>query len=201
MSATFGLLLDAIRQRRPVCLVVLVAPAARAGARMVLAADGVLVGELPPGPAGDWLRAGAAEALAASRTLTLTAPPEVEADLEAYFEPYPPRPGLVILGGGHVGKALYDLAAPFPIFDLTVVDDRPAYANETRFPIGRTVCCDFADTFGQIAISSADFIVIVTRGHRADKLCLRAALGTNARYIGMIGSKRKVLLTYQHLRD
>ncbi|MBI4866834.1 MAG: XdhC family protein [Candidatus Wallbacteria bacterium] len=201
MTGIFTQLLDAIRSRRPVCLILIIGPGPLAGTRLVLSESEVVAGQLPQGPAAGWLQAGALEALATNRSLTRVAAEEILPGLEAYFEPYNPRPVLAILGGGHVGKALYDLAAPLPIFDLTVVDDRPAYANETRFPAARPVCCDFAETFDQVRIGPRDFIVIVTRGHRADRLCLQAALGTSARYIGMIGSRRKVLLTHKHLLE
>ncbi|MBI4870538.1 MAG: XdhC family protein [Candidatus Riflebacteria bacterium] len=200
-STLYSSLVDSLEHRRPVCLVLLLAPAGDTATRLLLAPDGAVAGELPAAPLGPWLQEGARQALAGRRAISLVAPPGVAAGVEAYFEPYPPRPGLLILGGGHIGKAVYDLTAGLGLFDLCIADDRPAYSDPRRFPAARTVCCDFAEVFQQVPVDRDGFVLIVTRGHRADRLCLSHALRTPARYIGMIGSRRKVALTYRHLRE
>jgi xanthine dehydrogenase accessory factor len=85
------------------------------------------------------------------------------------------------------------------MFDLCMVDDRPAYSDPERFPAARTVCCAFPEVFEHLTVTSDSFVLIVTRGHRADRICLEGALRTPAAYIGMIGSRRKVALTYKLL--
>ena len=81
-----------------------------------------------------------------------------------------------------------------------MVDDRDAYANRERFPHARDIHAGQMDqVLSQLAPSDSSFLVIVTRGHRHDMRVLRWALDTNARYIGMIGSGRKVLTIFQEL--
>lgn len=100
-------------------------------------------------------------------------------------------PMLVLLGGGHVGKALSTLAATLG-FCVCVIDNRPQFANKQRFPeAAETVVCDFEQWTRHLTVPSNSFIVIATSGHKGDDLALDAALRTPARYIGMIGSKRK----------
>jgi xanthine dehydrogenase accessory factor len=83
---------------------------------------------------------------------------------------------------------------------MTIVDDRKEYANAERFPeAAQTLAVEFHDAFNHLTVKSSSYIVIVTRGHRSDEDALERALHTPAKYIGMIGSKRKVLTTYEHL--
>ena len=85
-------------------------------------------------------------------------------------------------------------------FGVTVVDDRNKFANPIRFPEAEQILAmDFVEAFNHLSIKSSSYIVIVTRGHRHDEEILQRALETTARYIGMIGSKRKVLTTFEHL--
>lgn len=118
---------------------------------------------------------------------------------ELFIEPVMGNPELIIFGGGHISKFL-SMAAAMTGFRVTIVDDRPKYAYPHRFPEAtRTITADYPDSFEQLSITSSTYIVIVTRGHRYDEVVLEQALHTEAGYIGMIGSKRKVLTTYKHL--
>lgn len=108
------------------------------------------------------------------------------------IEPYFPKPRLVILGGGHIAKPLAEFGHKVG-FSVVVVDDRPSFANPNRFPEASEVICeDFEKVFDLLNLRESDFVVIVTRGHRHDGVCLRNALKYNSSYIGMIGSKRRV---------
>ena len=85
---------------------------------------------------------------------------------------------------------------------IAVVEDRPSFAKPERFPMAESFHVgEFPEIFDELSIDESDFISIVTRGHANDEVVLEWALKTPARYIGMIGSKSKVLLTYRHLRD
>lgn len=108
------------------------------------------------------------------------------------LEPYFPKPRLIIFGGGHVAKPLAEFGAKIGL-SVTVIDDRPSFANKNRFPEASAVICDsFQAAFQRVKPREADYIVIVTRGHRYDELCLRLAMKYNTAYLGMIGSKRRV---------
>lgn len=113
--------------------------------------------------------------------------------LEVFVEPVLPIPPAFIFGGGHISKSLSKVLtlAGFATF---VVDDREAFASRERFPEASEVYAgEYEEIFPKLGIGETGFIVIVTRGHRDDMRVLKLALDTPARYIAMIGSKRKVL--------
>jgi len=120
--------------------------------------------------------------------------------LEIFIEPVLPPAELYIFGAGHVATSLYRVAR-IAGFDITVVDDREAYANRERFPEASDVIVnDFEKATARIAPTESTYIVIVTRGHRDDMRVLRWAVQTPARYIGMIGSKRKTITIFKELQ-
>ena len=100
---------------------------------------------------------------------------------------------LIILGGGHVGLALSRMAVMLD-FSVTVIDDRPIFANHERFPEADRVICDsFENAIRSIDIESTDYVCVLTRGHRWDQLCVETILnGKMPYYLGMIGSRRRV---------
>ena len=106
---------------------------------------------------------------------------------------------LVIAGGGHVGKALSTIAAMCG-FRVTIVDDRPEYADPERFPeADEVVRGRFDEVLASCPIDASTYVVAVTRGHRHDEVSLRAVVGRGAAYVGMIGSKRRAKAVLQHL--
>ncbi len=116
-----------------------------------------------------------------------------------YIEPVMAAPHLIILGAGHVGKALATIGK-FLGFKVTVVDDREEYANKANIPhADDLVIVDFHNVFSKVAVEKSTYIVIATRGHNHDFDALRAALHTDAEYIGLLGSKRKKSLVLKTL--
>lgn len=119
--------------------------------------------------------------------------------LEVFVEPLLPPVELFIFGAGHVASHLCRVAQ-IAGFEVIVADDRENFANAERFPEAKKViAAEFEAAMAQIEPTRSSFIAIVTRGHRDDLRVLRWAVGTEARYIGMIGSKRKVMTLYQEL--
>ncbi|SPE19012.1 conserved hypothetical protein [Candidatus Sulfotelmatomonas gaucii] len=119
--------------------------------------------------------------------------------LEIFIEPVLPVPLLYIFGAGHVAFELFK-AARNAGFDCIVTDDRDTYANTERFPGAREVIArNFDETLKEINPSESSYIVICTRGHRDDMRILRWAVQTPARYIGMIGSRRKAITVFREL--
>ena len=120
----------------------------------------------------------------------------------SYTRHFVPKERLVLLGGGHVSHALARLAAMLD-FAVTVVDDRPAFANRERFPEAERIVCDaFENAIRALKIRPTDYVCILTRGHRWDGECLRALLtGAEPSYLGMIGSKRRVAGLLGALRE
>jgi xanthine dehydrogenase accessory factor len=121
--------------------------------------------------------------------------------LEIYLEPILPVQTLYLFGAGHVSVNVYR-AARMTGFEVVVVDDRESYANRERFPEAKDVYAeDFELVLSQLAPDHSSYLVIVTRGHRDDMRVLRWAIGTPAKYIGMIGSQRKVIAIYKQLEN
>jgi xanthine dehydrogenase accessory factor len=119
--------------------------------------------------------------------------------LEVFIEPVLPVPQLYIFGAGHVGNEL-SKAASRAGFGVIVIDDRDTYANRDRFPEAQEViAADFDQTFASFTPGESSYIVIVTRGHRDDMRVLRWAVATNAKYIGMMGSRRKAITIFREL--
>ena len=119
--------------------------------------------------------------------------------LEIFVEPVLPAALLYIFGAGHVAYSLYKVAT-LAGFDVTVVDDRESYANRERFPDAREVIADdFQAVTARLHVPEGSYIVIVTRGHHDDMRVLRWAVEVRARYLGMIGSKRKTISIYKEL--
>ena len=119
--------------------------------------------------------------------------------LEVFVEPVLPVSNLYLFGAGHVAQSLYKVAR-LAGFDVTVIDDRESYANRERFPEARDIYADdFEKAMTQLAPPESSFIVIVTRGHRDDMRVLRWAIEQPTRYLGMIGSRRKVIAIYKEL--
>ncbi|MDI6706581.1 MAG: XdhC/CoxI family protein [Bacillota bacterium] len=121
-------------------------------------------------------------------------------NVQLFIEVFTPKPALVIVGAGHVGKALSEVAKMLN-FEITIIDDREEWADKDRFPGGTNVLVkkDMTKAFDNIEIDVDTCIVIATRGHGYDKEALSAALKLKASYIGMIGSNKKVRETFQQL--
>ena len=120
--------------------------------------------------------------------------------LEVFVEPILPQPMLHLFGGGHVSMAVAK-AASAAGFGIGIVDDREAFANAGRFPMAVDIHTSYEDAFAKICPNASSYLLIVTRGHKEDMRVLAWAVRTEARYIGMIGSKRKVLSVYKALEN
>jgi len=120
--------------------------------------------------------------------------------LEVFVEPILPQPVAYLFGGGHVSMAVAK-AAHAAGFGIAVVDDREAFANKERFPMAQEVFTSYESAFEKIRPNAASYLVIVTRGHKEDMRVLAWAVRTDARYVGMIGSRRKVMSVYKGLEN
>lgn len=114
-----------------------------------------------------------------------------------YLEPILPRPVCLIAGAGHVGAALCHYAARVG-FDVAVVDDRASLCNTERLPdAAHVVAGDIVETVRDWPKTPDTYVVIVTRGHRHDATVLREVVKAPVAYVGMIGSRRKILTIYE----
>lgn len=179
-------------------------------AKMLVCDDGSIVGTIGGGcvEAEVWQAAQEVMETEKPRSMTFDLNQDPKSDtglvcggtLEIFIEPILPPAVLYLFGAGHVAANVSKIASQAG-FDVTVVDDREAYANRERFPEANEVIAeDFATALARLQPSESSFIVIVTRGHHDDMRILRWAVQTSARYIGMIGSKRKTIAIFDELR-
>jgi xanthine dehydrogenase accessory factor len=169
-----------------------------AGQRVVVFADGEILGSFAQPSLNAVARELATQAFADGQA-TLR---ETTAGF-LFCEPIVPADPLVIVGAGHIAVPLAQLGCMLG-FDVTVLDDREEFATPERFPEpARVQRMDFTRPFEDITINPRSFVVLVTRAHRYDFDCLRAILAREQqpRYIGMIGSKRRVRAAFQALLD
>src|SRR5437016_12229598 len=178
-------------------------------AKMLVRDDGSIVGTIGGGcvEAEVWQAAREVMESEKPRTLTFNLNQDPKYDtglvcggtLDIFIEPVLPPASIYIFGAGHVSVNLYKVARDAG-FDVTVVDDREAYANRERFAEAKEVSAeDFEQAVAHLTTNESAYIVIVTRGHRDDMRVLRWAVQTQARYIGMIGSKRKTIAIFREL--
>ncbi len=120
--------------------------------------------------------------------------------LEIFVEPVEPLLRAFIFGAGHISRSLSRVCSMLG-FSVTVVDDRESFANRERFPEAEEVIAgNYEEIFPQLEIDSGCYLIIVTRGHRDDMRVLRWAVTTDAGYIAMIGSRRKVISVVKELQ-
>ena len=119
--------------------------------------------------------------------------------VECYIEAYTTPPTLVLIGGGHVSKAIAPIAKSVG-FRIFVFDDREQFSNPERFPEADiTMVGDYRDGFDKMPINANSFVVVASRGHQFDDAAVSGALRTPASYIGLLGSKRKTILIFEEL--
>lgn len=127
--------------------------------------------------------------------------PDVAGKLEVFFEVMPAPPKLIVVGAGHIAVPLVRIAKVAD-FHVIVIDDRLLYANRERFPDADEVLVgDMAQMLKEMMITPSCYIVLITRGHAYDEPCLRVVLPSQAKYIGMIGSRRRIKACFQRFRD
>jgi xanthine dehydrogenase accessory factor len=176
--------------------------------RMLVREDGSLVGTVGGGcvEADVWAAAKEVMQRESPRKMVFNLNNEASYDnglicggtVEIFVEPILPQPVVYLFGGGHVSMAMAK-AASSAGFAVGVVDDRATFANAQRFPTAQEVLTSYEHAFEKIQPNASTYLVIVTRGHKEDMRVLAWAVRTQARYIGMIGSKRKVLSVYKAL--
>ena len=119
--------------------------------------------------------------------------------LDVFIEPVIPSPRAFIFGAGHISKSLSKVLT-MAGFVTSVIDDRESFANRERFPeTDEVIAGEYEEVFPRLAVTEGSYIVIVTRGHRDDMRVLRWAAGVQAKYVAMIGSKRKVINVIKEL--
>jgi xanthine dehydrogenase accessory factor len=120
--------------------------------------------------------------------------------MDVFIEPVDGAPRLWLFGAGHVAHALAGLARGVD-FDVQVVDDREEFNTEERFPACRRILRDAAEVLAKEVFGERDWLIITTHDHQLDERALELALHKKARYIGLVGSRRKLFRIVDRIRD
>ena len=166
------------------------------GTKTLVFADGITEGTLPEGEAAARLIQLAGEALTRNkRHLAELAP-----GLRVFIDVLSPETRLLICGAGHIAVPLARFAREVG-FHVTVLDDRPDFANSSRFPDCEILAEDFAPALQRLPLGLNTYAVVITRGHEHDFECLSEILRKNTAYAGLIGSRRRVEIVKSELRE
>ena len=209
----FAAVAEALERGEPAALVTIVSTTGstpqRVGAKMLVFGDGRMVGTIGGGCYEN-------DAFGKAREAILHRRPQVVhyelsddfaqetglicgGQMDVYIEPIEPSPELFVVGAGHVGFHLANLAHEVG-FRVHVVDDREKFANRERFPNAAEVIAeDIPSWIARAALPAHAYVVIVTRGHTNDLEALRALAPRDLRYLGLIGSRAKVARIYDEL--
>ena len=210
--AVFEAALTAQRDGRPAAMAVIVkahgSVPRQTGSKMLIWPDGTIVGTvgggemeaLVIGEAQDAIRSGRSRVVSYNFTDLASGDPGIcGGTVEVFVEPLAPPPTILVVGCGHVGKAVAELAKWLE-YRVVVSDDRPGYATEEQIPgMDAYVQAAPGDLVEQVDINRSTCIVAVTRGLAVDEKLIPALLATDVPYIGLIGSRRRWALTVESL--
>jgi xanthine dehydrogenase accessory factor len=183
----------------------------KAGARMLVYADGRIFGTIGGGCLEAEMGWRAREAIEAGRprlaAYDLT-PEQAGEDglvcggrMQVFIEPIEGAPVLCLFGAGHVAQPLARMAKACG-FRVEVADDRVKFANAERFPEADLIAVDgFAAAAERMTLGPRSYAVVVTRGHKGDAEALEAALARGSRYVGLLGSRPKVVHIFAALEQ
>ena len=179
--------------------------------KMLVRSDGRTMGSLGSDEADEAIREVAVAAFTAiprivtatwhlgGRDVTDRPSQAAEGSAEVMVQLFDAPARLVIVGAGHVGLALAQIAELLG-YETTVVDDRAEFANRERFPMAQQVIVDeVGAALDSLALDASSAVVLVSRGHRVDEEALRHVVGRGAGYVGMIGSRRRTGTVLDHL--
>lgn len=190
-------ILSAYRGGNPVTLATVVKTPASShlGAKYLIRQDNTIAGFLGNTALEDMAREAACRVIDYAKSEYLV----TEDGTEVFIEGFTTIPTLVVMGGGHIAKALASVAKIVG-FRICIIDNRPQFATKERFPEAETVVfADFSSGLTKLSVNTNTFIVVATAGHKFDFIALEAAVKSPAGYVGMVGSQRKTALIFKEL--
>lgn len=178
------------------------------GAKMVVLTDGNIYGTIGGGALEKHVIDLCMDAIEKGKSYNIHLPLNKEGvemicggEVDVFIEVYKNKPKLLIAGGGHVGYAIYKVASMLD-FDIVIFEDREEFLTKDRFPkANKLVLGNMRENLKDYPIDENSYIVIATRGHAYDEECLEAVVESDARYIGVMGSKKKILTMMENLKD
>ncbi len=213
MQAFYEEIVNSLREGKPAAIATVISVQGstprEVGTKMLVRGDGTTVGSVGGGGLEDMVCREAMKVLTEGKAkmlhfdLTGEVP---EAGIcggitDVFIEPIVASPTMFIFGAGHVGFPLARMAKMCG-FRVVVIDDRSEFANSERFPEADEIYAgDFPTLFPEFSIGESSYIAIVTRSHETDQMVLEWAVTTDAKYIGMIGSRKKVKTVFSRLQS
>ncbi len=180
----------------------------KAGAKMLIKGDGTFMGTVGGGGIEEQVREKAAEVMSSGEPQVVhfdLSGRGVEAamicggQMDVFLEPILPPETLYLCGAGHIAQSTSAMAKMLG-FRVVIIDPRPEYNNSERFPNADLLIVEeYENAFSRLSVDGGSYVVIFTPGHILDEQCLHFAVGTKARYIGMIGSEKKVMEVKERL--
>lgn len=171
------------------------------GRKMVVWANGYVFGDFRSEKINSLAMSAVYNAEKNTKPRLITSSLDQNNKIQFFIDPGVHNPEILILGGGHIALPLVKIASLLG-FKVIVVDDRPEFANNKRFPgADKVICNSFERALAGMDIGPGTYSIIVTRGHEYDRDCLREVIKRPAAYIGMIGSRRKVKVIMQQLAE
>lgn len=171
------------------------------GAKCLIRDGRMVLGSVADPELEETLLREAAERLSDEHSRLVSVETASGAQADVFFEVMPSPPKLIVVGAGHIAVPLVKMAKLMD-YHVVVIDDRILFANRERFPDADEVLVgDMAETVKALDITSVTYVVLITRGHKYDEPCLRELLGQPARYIGMIGSKRRIKACFERFKE
>ena len=171
------------------------------GAKCLIRDGRIVLGEVNDAELEQTLLREAAERLSEERSRLVSLETSSGGQADVFFEALPSPPKLIVVGAGHIAVPLVRMAKLMD-YHVVVIDDRILFANRERFPdADEVVVGDMAETVKELDITSTTYVVLITRGHKYDEPCLRELLDRPAKYIGMIGSKRRIKACFERFKE
>lgn len=190
-------ILSAYHGENPVALATAVKtpPSSNLGTKYLIRKDNTVAGSLGNSALEELAREAARRVIDYGKSEYLSA----EDGTEVFVEGFTTIPTLIVMGGGHIAKALASVAKIVG-FRICIIDNRPQFATKERFPEAETVIfADFSSGLSKLSVNTNTFIVVATPGHKFDFIALEAAVKSPAGYVGMVGSQRKTALIFKEL--
>ncbi|HIE37545.1 MAG TPA: hypothetical protein EYH30_08510 [Anaerolineales bacterium] len=211
LERVYAAILEAVREGRPGAVATVIQVGGSAprgvGAKMLVLSDGSTVGTVGGGEVEAWVIAEGRAAIAEGRCREVVhRPGEGDADvcgedMRIFIEVLPPRPTLLIVGGGHVAQAVAELGA-FLGYRVAVVDRRPELVTPERFPWAQVRRAgDLAGQVADLPLTEQACVVLVTPHHTPDEQVLAVLADRPVAYVGLIGSRRRTAQTFRRARE
>jgi xanthine dehydrogenase accessory factor len=171
------------------------------GAKCLIRDGRIVLGEVNDAELEQTLLREAAERLSDEHSRLVSVETASGGQADVFFEVMPSPPKLIVVGAGHIAVPLVKIAKLMDYY-VVVIDDRILFANRERFPeADEVVVGDMAETVKELDITPTTYVVLITRGHKYDEPCLRDLLDRPAKYIGMIGSKRRIKACFERFKE